>query len=322
MTACRKEICREPNHPHQRSFRVIIDRAYMGNLHPEMRIDFYSAQDGTHYVRYLAAGEETVSLPVGHYRVVTFNDDSEFYTIKGDATCEGLLAQMPEISRSQYNNLYAGRVMSSADRSGAPAGGEDVQNTVRSATPPPATRTIGQPDDLFVGSVPDFEVTLDPQTQQDLYLLPRNQTVTYTILTDIQGLQYARQYRGTMTGVSAAKHLYSMELERAGSTMMFDCAKTSSTSISTVITAFGIYKADPATRRPEDTNIITFEFLLVDNSVYRQSFDIYDYLDETLCCEGGVIDLRGVPILIPATESTDGWNSALEDWYEQTVELE
>ncbi len=320
FTACRKDICYEENHPHNRPFRVIVDREYMGDAHPQMRIDFYST-DGDHHVRYVYAGRESVSLPVGRYRVVSFNDDSDFYQIENDGNCEGIKALMPEINRSQYNNLYGGRIMSSWSGPAVEEGIQEPQGPVRSVEPLAVSRTIGQPDDLFACSVPVFDITSDPALQQDLYLLPRNQTVTYVILTDIQGLQYARQYRGVMTGVAGDKYLYDLVRGSLTFTMMFDCSKTSPTSLSTVVTAFGINK--PAIELHEaNDNIITFEFLLMDNSVYRQSFDIYDYLDEDLCCNGGIIDLRGVPITIPATETTDGWNAKLEDWYEETIELE
>ncbi len=320
ITACRKQICMEENHPHYRSFRVIVDRAYMGDAHPQVRIDFYS-DEGEHYTRYVYAGEETVKLPVGHYRLVAFNDDSDLYTIQDDAFCEAIKARMPEISRSQYNNLYGGRIMAP---SGEPDSDDpqDNQGSVKSVVPASTTHTIGQPDDLFVYSLPDFDVTVDGQMQQDLYLLPRNRTVSYLILTDIQGLQYAQQIRGTMTGTAGAKFLYDQVRDSQVFTTMFDCAKNSSSSLTAVVAAFGINKVAPAVRTENDTNIITFEFLLTDNTVYRQSFDIYDYLDEELCCDGGIIDLRRVPIIIPATESTGGWNAELADWYEQTVELE
>lgn len=315
-TACRnKHICSEEDHPHHRPFRVIVDRAYMGDMHPQMRVDFYSKQ-GEHYIRYVYAGQESVSLPIGHYRVVAFNDDSDFYTIKDDATCEGIKAMIPEISRSQYNNLYGGRIMASPEQSG---GSQESRSAVKSVASVSSTRTIGQPDDLFVCSLPDFEVTADGQVQQDLYLQPRNRTVTYVILTDIRGLQYARQIRGMMTGTVGVEFIYSQVRDSQAFTTMFDCVKNSFTSLTAVVATFGINKMTPGA---DNSNIITLEFLLTDNTVYRQSFDIYDYLDEELCRAGGIIDLRGVPIVIPATESSDGWNAVLEDWYEQTVELE
>ncbi len=320
VTGCRKPLCFEDYHPHQRPFRVIIDRQYMGDTeHRQMRVDFYSVSDGTHFTHYVTDTENEVYLPAGTYEAIVFNDDSEYTSFLDEADCHYFRAYMPEITRSEYNSLYGGHIMRVSSAGGAgTASGASAEATTR----PQLERTIGQPDDLFVDRQSGFEVLPEAESalQKDIYFTPRNQVVAYNIRVDVIGLQYARQIRGVMTGTSPAKFLYSGERLFTGSTVMFDCLKGEG-CLTTSVAAFGLTKVDPPVRAGDDSNVITFEFLLLDNTTYSVSFDIYDILTQELCCDGGDIDFRGITITLPKAESGEGMDGYLEDWYEETIEI-
>lgn len=322
LTGCRKDLCFEPYHPHQRQLRVVIDYSQMDYVPDQIRLDFYSLTDGRHHMRFITATNNVVKLPFGLYEMVAFNDNSDFLEVYGEDQYRTILAYLPKITRSQYNMLYAGRQLPFSIV--ASRGGLDSETPVFDTPTGRAAEvgvySIGQPELLFVASLDMLEVK-DMDGIQEVHLRPVNTTVVYHLNVKVIGLEYVLQARGNMTGVSPSMFLHNKQREWVNGTVMFDCLRQGN-GISASVTAFGMIRGGEQNLYMPEHNILKFEFLLKDGSIYTVTYDIAYLLTDELCVYGGILNLDDIVINIPKVDTDGGFNAKLEDWYdEETISL-
>ncbi len=322
VTGCRKELCFEPYHPHEKQLRVVIDYSQMDYVPEQMRLDFYSITDGSHHMRFVTSTRNVVELPYGLYNLVSFNDNSDFVSIREENKYENILAFLPKISRSQYNMLYEGKQIRYSSK---PTRGDSEGEE---STPHPSTGeaeagayTIGQPDLFFVDNLDLIDVK-DIDGIQTIHLYPVNTTVVYHIHVRVVGMEYVLQSRGTMSGVSPSLFLHNKQREWVNGTVMFDCVQHTD-GINSSVTAFGMIRGGEENPYMPEPNMLKFEFLLKDGTVFTASYDIVHLLTDDICKNGGTLDLGDWVIHIPKVKTDGGFDVKLEDWYdEETISLE
>lgn len=320
LVSCRKQLCQEHSHPHGRSVRVIVDYSHMDYIPAQMRIDFYDNAGAKQATRFITPSDNIIELPVGEYKAICYNDNSEYMQFRNENSYENFSAYMPQITRSEYNAMYMGRATAYSSRETASSAPVNVSAGGNVPSSQVLRTTIGQPDLLFSDHCSSFAVTEDAASQADLYFTPLNITVVYHINVTVSGMKYVKQARGTMTGVSQAKFMYNCQRNVEPATVMFDCTREE-TRITTSMTAFGIIGFNASDDALARMNELRFEFLLRDGSTYTESFDIRALLTEELCAKGGTIDLGSFVIEIPEVDD-GGFNAILEDWYdEETIHL-
>ncbi len=321
VTGCRKDLCFEPYHPHEKQLRVIIDYSQMDYVPEQMRLDFYSETDGSHHIRFVTPTNNVVKLPSGLYKMVTFNYNSDFLEIREEDKYLEILAYLPRINRSQYNMLYEGKQLPYPTiLSRGISDSETGTISSRTGRTEMGLYTIGQPDLFFVDNLDMVDVK-DVDSTQEIHLRPVNTTVVYHLRVKVTGIEYVLQARGTMSGISPSMYLHNRQREWINGTVMFDCIRLID-GISASVTAFGMIRGEEQNPYMPEHNALTFEFLLRNGSVYTVQYDIAHLLTDELCSHGGILDLSDIEINIPQV-NTGGFDVKLEDWYdEETISLE
>ncbi len=319
-TGCRKELCFEPYHPHEKQLRVIIDYSQMDYVPEQMRLDFYSITDGSHYMRFVTPTNNIVELPYGLYSLVSFNDNSDFVNIREENQYEKILAYLPKISRSQYNMLYEGKQMRYSSKPSPEASGGEM-TTTHPSTGGAEAYTIGQPDLFFVDNLDLIDVK-DIDGIQIIHLYPANTTVVYHLHVHVVGMESVLQARGTMSGVSPSIFLHNKQREWINGTVMFDCVRQAD-GITASVTAFGMIRGGEENPYMTEHNMLNLEFLLKDGTVFTEAYDIVHLLTDDICKNGGTLGLGDLVIHIPQVDTDGGFDVKLEDWYdEETISLE
>ncbi len=320
LSGCRKKLCYEESHPHQISFRVIVDYSRMDYTPEEMQVDFYSIETGQRFVRFVTPTNDHVHLPGGQsYRAVISNHDSEYIEFSNGDLYEQYNALLPDLTRTRYNGIYSGRSLPYSQYTQSQASHEvDVQEEqTYSNSMPNITRSIGQPDLLFVDHVASFAVVSDAsQPQPDMHVAPINTTKLYKARVKIVGMQYVSRIRGTFTGVAPALYLHNQQRVFANNVgVMFDCSKDGSYA-DCRFTAFGLIQGNPQDPAIHAVNYLAIEFLLVDGTIYTATFDVTNRLTEEICCEGGSIFMDDLEVNIPEThtDQSGGFEANVDEW--------
>ncbi len=312
LGGCRKELCYEEYHPHSRRVMVEVDYAQMDTVPDEMRINFYSLETGEELTRFVSPKKPYVDLPVGRFRGVLFNDNSEYVSLRREDDYTEISAFLSPLTRAQYNMIYGGNPVA---RMGDNGEAEDVYGAIMEKPQPidPSAQLIGQPDYLYVAKQDTLEVTNDPTLQHILRLYPENQVSLCYIKAEVTGLEYVQQVRGMLTNVSPGVRLHDLKRDPYTAVVMFDFKKETG-CITATVASFGFLINEEGGGTAQ--HIINIEFLLSDNSVYRTSFQLNPVPDTEPHSLKKII-LDPITIDAPASTGGGGFDVGIDDWLDE-----
>lgn len=323
--ACRKELCYEPEHPHDAYIWVDVDWEKMTEEQYEMRLLFYPLTTTMPpQIRFVTRNTQRVKIPLGHYHVVAQNEETELVNFRGLEDYNTYEAYLPETNRSDFNtssNFINRRATETGPVSTEKPNSID---TNISHLPSSEAMFIGQPDLLYSATVSDFEVTGQSATQQTLFISPVLLTPTLKIEIWVTGIKNAAMVRGHLAGVAHGVYLYTqLPNTTIAASALFNAQKTDLGLIALLNSFIILTPSNLANEAADMRNIITLEFLLNNAKVNTYNIDISDYLTLEHRTQGGhvIIDLRE-KIILPDIEDSGGFDVDIGDWEdEETIPL-
>ncbi len=293
----------------------------MDTIPDEMRINFYSLATGEELTRFVSPRKPYVDLPVGRFEVVIFNDNSEYINLRDEKDYSSIAAFLSPLTRAQFNILYGGAPVARFidDNETTEISGKCLD---KPQSIDPSTPLIGQPDFLYVDNQHILEVTDDPNLQNVLYLCPQNQVNLCCIKGNVVGLEHVQQVRGMLTNVSPGIRFHDLKRDPYTAVVMFDLKKEAG-RITGTVSSFGFSLNGEGGEGGSVTmqHIITVEFLLSDNSVFRTSFELQpNPIAKPQTIKKIVLD--DIIIEAPTSGSGGGFDVGIDDWLdEETIPI-
>jgi len=287
LLSCQDELCY--NHNHAVPVRLHFTYSPQPEENPkQMNVYFFpSTGDAPLMYQTSGSGVETVLLPIGKYRVMCLNSDTE--TI-------------------EYHNTD---------------GWDDFYVTARHESTNQETRADGeevllQPENLFVATIDTDSALMDYEKGYDLHFGTNNVVFTYNFTIEgVKNLQYVSDISGFISGLASGYRVCTSLPYKTPCTHGFDAsfdAKKENVYLSMM--TFGKLLDDMLFKPVEST--LTLFVTLIDGSVWRYDFDVTDQLNTAV----PDADLRiyiyidDIPIPVPVSPGNSSFNPDVDGWGE------
>ncbi|WP_455591135.1 DUF5119 domain-containing protein [Bacteroides sp.] len=306
-TGCeRNELCYA--HPHG-SLWVDVDWSDLPEkLSPPegVRISLYNGKESTTYRE--TYGGNIVSAD-GEHHLLVFNSDTEMILFRGMDKLGTAEAYLDVRTRTPYRNSPATKANS--------ANGIYYSPLSRANSKTRSEELVGQPDRVFAAAVNTINVSYNAtQTNDTVHVRPQSRVMFVNLTVRVRGIGNVRECRGSLSGVSRSYFLGQEAIGQETGTMIFDLEKNNNTYTQTV-TVFGLVKSPeevPVEERVQQ--IVSLEFLLVDNSVKTFEVDVQkDIKFDDLKPEVEIpieVEQVVIPNVNPGSES--GFDVDINDW--------
>lgn len=240
-----------------------------------IRVSFYSLKTNK-YVQdnYLTNGGNS-EIREDDYQLILYNNDSEKIVFRNIGKYETHEAATNQVYRPSFQN---------------PVQGE---------------QTYAQPDNLWWDHIDSFEISSESTI---IRFKPKQMVCSYTGRIEVEGLQYAHEVRGAVTGMIGRLQLASGKGSEA-STIFFDATSKSNT-VSFSFHSFGTFCGESVPTK----HYLALEFLLK-NGIVQRNVDITNLIKKLP--HGGDFAIDAEISLPPDTTSTNGrFDSNVNDWKE------
>ena len=238
MPSCKhKPLCEF--HPHQAKVKVVFDWRDAPTANPKGMCVFFYPEDGGTTRRYDFKGMEGgyVDLSVGRYRVIAYNNDTEYVDFAYTDAYERHLIFSPT------NDIFSPLGLTS---SGYIPRADDTE------------RVVSRPDMMWACSAVEVdvkengityihnevsratEVNNSATVERIITLYPHQIVATYTLnVKNCDGLEYVTQMCGSLSGMAPNITVSSEALGAECVTVPYECRKKDETTIEAVFLTFG-----------------------------------------------------------------------------------
>ena len=313
-TSCEhKDLCY--HHPHTKTLKVVFNWENAPNANPKgMCVYFYPFEGGSGYrfdFNNLNGGQ--ISLPVGKYRVLTYNNDTEAQTFRNmdNYSLHNVTTRLGSVLEPLYGNA-----MQHAPRS---EGTEDESVYIT-------------PDMMWGCNVMEVEVTDDglnyihitiegsgltsplPVFNKEyiITLYPHELLCTYTYeVRNVKNLKHVQQMSGTLSGMSPMLTFSNEEIGREPVTIPFEAYSNGISTVTGKFYTFGHHL--------ENTNPHRMVFYVIMDNGEKYCFKDFDNLDVTQQVHEAP-DYRHVHLIIDGfelpepIENGSGIKPEIDDW--------
>lgn len=241
LTACEyKELGEPENLRNMKQFTVNYQWDNVDSIPGSMRIAFYPKDCTMNMQGYtffdISNGTSELELPVGEYRVVSWNNDIEHVITDGYA---------------QQTTIYA------TTGNYSPHGNVNIPKVLDSLYN--GQRVLDYPDYMVHANQLDFILEENNQ-KQVLTLTPDSMVVGVEIrLHGIAGLEWCLKCRGAINNIAAKRLIAYSNLTQELATIMFDA--TWNAADSTVTAKFWIFGIEPSDRQGLQHKVVLFFWL-------------------------------------------------------------
>lgn len=230
-------------------------------------ITFYDPGKGTDFTFFREAAGGSVSMPDGEYDVLVYNGDTEKLLFRNMDRFETAEAYLDVRSRASVETF------------------------------------IGEPDPNF--AVFSGHVTLVSGQKEPVVVKPQCYVSFATVKVKLTGIDNVKACRGSLSGISRCLNLSTGKPGSESCTLIFDLEKEGDTYTQN-IAFFGLCPNSGSTRAENEVrNLLTLDFLLLDNTVKTFEYDMTDKIEPGETPDAGKpLEIEGIEI--PDIESPDG----------------
>lgn len=230
-------------------------------------ITFYDPEKGTNHPFFRETAGGKISMPDGEYDILVYNGDTERLLFRNMDRFETAEAYLETRSRGNVEAF------------------------------------IGEPDPNF--AVFSGHVSLATGQKEPVIVKPQCQVSFTAIKVKLVGVDNVKACRGSLSGVSRCLNLSTGTPGRESCTLIFDLEKDGDT-YTQKIAFFGLCPNSGGTRAENEVkNLLTLDFLLLDNTVRTFEYDITDKIEPGETPDTGKpLEIEGIEI--PDIESPDG----------------
>jgi len=286
--SCQDELCY--NHNHAVPVRLHFTFSPAPEQNPkQMNVYFFpSTGDAPLMYQTSGSGVETVMLPIGKYRVMCLNSDTETIEYHNTDTWDGFYVT---------------------------ARRESVPENARSGT----EEVLMQPENLFVATLAADTALVDIENGYDLGFATENVVYNYNFTIEgVKNLQYVSSMTGYISGLASGYYVCNKAPYTNPCTHGFDAtydAEQGEVYIS--MTTFGKIEYEVSETAGVPSNL-TLDVTLTDGSIWEYDIDVTRQLDEAEPDENLHIDIliEDIPIPEPVNPGNSTFNPEVDGWGE------
>lgn len=313
LVSCqRNELCYD--HPNG-SLHVLMD---WSALQPDLgkpegvRISFYdSAQGKEKGTVYLSTNGGSVAIEDGEHYMLVVNSDTEMISFRDMDRFDLAHAYLDTRTRQPYRNSPAAKAPTTNGIYYSPSSQANVRTQ--------RENTVGQPDRFFVTHSSLRTMAHNTtQSHDTIWAMPESRVATATIAVRVKGARNVKECRASLSGAARSLNLATGKPNAETGTVIFNMSRGGD-SFSQTVSTFGLMRSPPETPPDEAIqNLITLEFLLLDNSVKLFEYDVQDQIGQDPENPNLELPLELEDIEIPDVEPSDGgFDAGIGDWDEE-----
>ena len=300
-----KELCYD--HRHNVELEVVFDWSKSPGGSPYL-MDLYLLPEGGGRTEHYQFGRNRnseitggkISVPIGRYRAICLNSDSETNMLRGTDSWESF--EVYTITGSLLSTLSASGVR--ADEPPRAEGTDDE-------------RVAYAPDGLLVGIEQNLQLTV-PGNSYRVTFTPENALCNYTVrVVNVTNLKYTQGVSGTLSSMAGGLLAGNGELTDERVIMSFN--GKSDWEVSTITGTFHVFGHCPAVPNP---HWLTIYAVLSDGRKIYKSYDVTDQVHNAPDPRNVEILIDGLELPKPITNGS-GFQPGVDNWQDgEDIEIE
>ncbi len=285
--SCQDELCY--NHNHAVPVRLHFSFSPKPETNPkQMNVYFYPTTGGAPLMYQTSgSGVETVMLPIGSYRVMCLNSDTETITYH---------------ETNSWDKFHV-----TASRGGAGQKAETADEE----------EILYQPENLFVATIAADTTLVDTKNGYDLSLATNNVVYNYNFTIEgVKNLKYVSGMSGSISGLASGYYVCNKAPYNNPCTHCFDASfDAGKNEVYISMMTFGKIENEVTKTLAVPSNL-TLDVALVDGSVWEYKFDVSKQLDEKEPDEHLTINIliEDIPIPKPVNPGNSSFNPDVSGW--------